>query len=169
VARSTPTLGDIVRSMRILIYKRTHIGDPDAQGRFGIYDCMGHVRDYDFDAVIGVGGVGAEPQRFGINRKINWVGIGPMKRRRRNGRGRTVTFSYFRRWENRGPSLDSIAPHIAHRLYDRGARFILTGYTDDERAEAERILTWARRQRPMSVSSLNGLEARGCKSRCKPC
>ena len=35
--------------MRILTYKRTHTGDPDPSGRFGIYDCMGHVRDYDCD------------------------------------------------------------------------------------------------------------------------
>jgi hypothetical protein len=26
--------------MRILTYKRTHTGDPDAQGRFGFHDCM---------------------------------------------------------------------------------------------------------------------------------
>ena len=154
--------------MRILIYKRTHIGDPDAEGHFGIYDCMGRVRDYDFDAVIGVGGIGAQPQRFGIDRRINWVGIGPTKRRRRIGRGGSVTFSQFRRWENLGPSLDEIAPHLAKRLYDGGARFILTGYTDVERAEAEQILTWARRQ-SASVSVLNGLGAGGCKSRCNPC
>jgi hypothetical protein len=30
--------------MRTLIYKRTHTGDPDANGCFGIYDCMGRVR-----------------------------------------------------------------------------------------------------------------------------
>jgi hypothetical protein len=39
--------------MRILTYKRTHVGDPDQDGRFGIYDCMGRVRNYPFDAVIG--------------------------------------------------------------------------------------------------------------------
>ena len=39
--------------MRTLIYKRTHPGDPDAKGRFGIYDCMGRVRAWDFEAVIG--------------------------------------------------------------------------------------------------------------------
>jgi hypothetical protein len=38
--------------MRTLIYKRTHTGDPDASGCFGIFDCMGRVRALDFDAVI---------------------------------------------------------------------------------------------------------------------
>ena len=42
--------------MRTLIYKRTHPGDPDEKGRFGICDCMGRVRAWDFEAVIGVGG-----------------------------------------------------------------------------------------------------------------
>ena len=40
--------------MQTLIYKRTHKGDPDKQGRFGIHDCMGRVRSRDFDAVIGM-------------------------------------------------------------------------------------------------------------------
>jgi hypothetical protein len=44
--------------MRTLVYKRTHNGDPDAEGRFGIHDCMGQVRSYGYEAVIGVGGVG---------------------------------------------------------------------------------------------------------------
>ena len=44
--------------MRTLIYKRTHLGDPDLFGTFGINDCMGEVRARQFDAVIGVGGIG---------------------------------------------------------------------------------------------------------------
>jgi hypothetical protein len=43
--------------MRTFIYKRTHQGDPDNQGWFGIQDCMGSLRRRDFDAVIGVGGI----------------------------------------------------------------------------------------------------------------
>ena len=46
--------------MRVLVYKRTHNGDPDTSGCFGVYDCMGAVRDWEFDAVIGVGGIGPE-------------------------------------------------------------------------------------------------------------
>ena len=49
-------------TVRILIYKRTHNGDPDAKGCFGACDCMGSVRSRSFDAVIGVGGIGPEAQ-----------------------------------------------------------------------------------------------------------
>ena len=37
----------------VLIYKRTHTGDPDKNGIFGINNCMGSVRDWEFYAVIG--------------------------------------------------------------------------------------------------------------------
>jgi hypothetical protein len=43
-------------SMNTLVYKRTHTGDPDESGIFGIHDCMGQVRGWNFGAVIGVGG-----------------------------------------------------------------------------------------------------------------
>jgi hypothetical protein len=57
--------------MKTLVYKRTHNGDPDVEGRFGIHDCMGQVRGYGFEAVIGVGGVGDEPEAWGIAGKLN--------------------------------------------------------------------------------------------------
>src|SRR4051812_45820013 len=48
--------------MRTLVYKRTHSGDPDPKmGVFGNHDCMGEVRAWPFDAVIGIGGVGQQP------------------------------------------------------------------------------------------------------------
>jgi hypothetical protein len=50
--------------MRTLIYKRTHHGDPDPAGRFGIHDCMGRVRTWSLEAVIGVGGIGADPESW---------------------------------------------------------------------------------------------------------
>lgn len=60
---------------RILVYKRTHNGDPNEDGVFGCNDCMRTVRDRDFDAVIGIGGITAE--KYKINGKINWIGINP--------------------------------------------------------------------------------------------
>ena len=40
------------REKRILVYKRTHLSDPDPKTRvFGNCDCMGGVRNYAFDAV----------------------------------------------------------------------------------------------------------------------
>ena len=78
--------------MRTLIYKRTHHGDPDVTGQFGIYDCMGRVRAWNFEAVIGVGGVGAEPTSHGLDGKVNWIGIGPHRRAVVGKRGPIVTF-----------------------------------------------------------------------------
>ena len=67
------------RGCEVLIYKRTHSGDPDEAGQFGINDCMGQVRRWNFDAVIGVGGVGAKARSLGIDERVNWIGIGPHK------------------------------------------------------------------------------------------
>ena len=41
--------GKVSQRMRILTYKRTHTGDPDHLGRFGVNDCMGGVRNLRFD------------------------------------------------------------------------------------------------------------------------
>src|SRR5260221_7356624 len=60
----------------VLIYKRTHTGDPTPEGVFGLSDCMGRVRTRDYDAVTGVGGLGAEPQACGIAGRVTWVGVG---------------------------------------------------------------------------------------------
>src|SRR4051812_46355351 len=62
---------------RVLIYKRTHIGDPNSQGDFGCHDCMGRIRGYTYDAVIGIGGSSCEPRSQGIDGRITWVGVGP--------------------------------------------------------------------------------------------
>ena len=64
-------------SLKTLVYKRTHRGDPDDSGVFGVNDCMGEVRGWDFDAVIGVGGSHPDRGHECIARKVNWVGIGP--------------------------------------------------------------------------------------------
>jgi hypothetical protein len=63
--------------MRTLIYKRTHSGDPDPKtGVFGCNNCMKTVRGWVFDAVIGIGGIGREPECEGIAGKLTWIGIG---------------------------------------------------------------------------------------------
>jgi len=52
---------------RSLIYERTCPGDPDAEGRVGIHGCMSQVRTWRFDAVIRVGGIGAEARLHGLD------------------------------------------------------------------------------------------------------
>ena len=56
--------------MRTLLFKRTHIGDPSQKGIFGIDDCMGRVRGYEFDSAIGIGGRGGGAKAAGIGGKI---------------------------------------------------------------------------------------------------
>lgn len=132
--------------MRILTYKRTHVGDPDVNGRFGINMCMGRIRDYEYDAVIGVGGIGPEPTSERIARKINWVGVGPKRHAVPGKRASEVTFECFLFLEQEGPPLESIAPNLAARLYERGARLLLDGYSEEEQREAEAVIEWSKFQ-----------------------
>ncbi|MGY6128008.1 hypothetical protein ACW9YV_21850 (plasmid) [Paraburkholderia strydomiana] len=140
--------------MRILTYKRTHTGDPDRSGRFGINDCMGRIRDFHFDAVIGVGGIGAEPMSLGIAQKLTWIGVGPRRSSDNKGhRGDIVTFDRFLLMDAEGPELRSVAPNLARRMYHGRSRFVLDSYSDAERVEALALLKWASNvtvTRPMS-------------------
>jgi hypothetical protein len=139
---------EAIHHMRILVYKRTHVGDPDGHGRFGNRDCMGRVRDRKYDAVIGVGGIGREARRWGIDRKLNWVGLRPKWMRGIGGRAAVVTFEEFRRFEEQGPLLAAIAPKLAERMYKKGARVLLLRASDWEHAEAAAILRWSLRRAP---------------------
>lgn len=130
--------------IRILTYKRTHTGDPDRLGRFGIHDCMGRVRDLKFDTVIGVGGVGAEPVRCGIAHKLTWVGVGARRSSHRLGRGGLVEFDHFILFDSAGPELIAVAPNLARLMYDRNRRFVLESYPEAAYVEALQILDMAR-------------------------
>lgn len=142
--------------MRILTYKRTHIGDPDSTGHFGINRCMGRVRDYDYDAVIGVGGTGAEPRQEGIAERINWVGIGPIRHLAPGKKACDVTFRHFVYLEEEGPLLKERAPNLARRLYDRGARVLFDSYSNSELSEAQGILEWSKSQRSSRTAGVKG-------------
>jgi hypothetical protein len=130
---------------KILIYKRTHIGDPDESGQFGIHGCMGAVRGRNYDAVIGVGGIGSEAKSCGISGRINWIGIGPIKdwgptAQSIDSRGPLVQFEKFRLWDDNGPLLQVEAPLLARRLYEKKARWVLDGLSRQEYEEALAIL-----------------------------
>lgn len=133
-----------VRRMRTLIYKRTHSGDPDpASGVFGNAGCMGSVRGWRFDAVIGIGGIGPEPIRCGIAGKLTWVGIGPHKTG--DSRQPHVTFDHFLYYGEGGKFFETLAPTLARHIYDRNVRIIMDSLSDKERVETERILRIALR------------------------
>jgi hypothetical protein len=111
-------------AMRTLIYKQTHIGDPDKVGRFGVRDCMGRIRGWDFDAVIAVGGRGSEPVKAGISGKVTWIGIGTKREMYAiPWRGPVITFARFRRFDQNGRVFRLVAPNLASRL--SSARFLL--------------------------------------------
>jgi hypothetical protein len=126
--------------MRTLVYKRTHNGDPDEQGVFGINDCMGTVRARDFDAVIGVGGVGDEPRREGIAEKITWIGIGPHKSGRPDRP--QVTFDHYLFFGPRGPLFRDHAPVLAQHVYGWNVRTLMT-FTHEEQQEVDALLALA--------------------------
>ena len=126
--------------MRVLTYKRTHTGDPNAAGQFGINDCMGSVRNWSFDAVIGVGGFGAEPKSYGIEGRVNWIGLNPTWKPHPRGYGQIVTFEFFTLLEAKGPSLMAVAPSLARRMYEKKARVLFNSYSSEEKAEAEALI-----------------------------
>ncbi len=129
--------------MRTLIYKRTHSGDPDPHtGVFGNHDCMGMMRGWRFDAVIGIGGAGSEPQRHAIAYKLTWIGIGP--RRLDAGPKPRLAFKHFLYFGERGKLLKKIAPNLAKRMYRKNVRFLINSLSAKERSEIARILRLAK-------------------------
>ncbi len=66
---------------------------------------MGNVRNWEFDAVIGIGGIGSEPQSHGIAGRVTWVGRKPKKQQGLSGVGMLVTFESFTLLDSNGPLL----------------------------------------------------------------
>ena len=129
--------------MRVLVYKRTHNGDPDASGCFGAFDCMGTVRDREYDAVVGVGGIGPEAVSNGIDGRVNWIGIGPHKVYVDDKRGPEVMFDHFRYYGTAGPDFRALAPALAERMYTNNIRSILGGLSAAELADVLAIVQQA--------------------------
>ena len=149
--------------MRTLIYKRTHRGDPDTEGRFGIHDCMGRVREWSFDAVIGVGGIGVKPESQGLARKVNWVGIGSHKRAVAGKPGLIVTFDHFLLFESDGPSFPELAPNLANRMYSKNVRLLIDDLDPVECAEVENILALAKDTPPSPTGHFGrGIPSKKC-------
>ena len=138
--------------MRTLIYKRTHEGDPHPYtGVFGNNDCMGRVRGWDFDAVVGVGGTAPWRGDEGIARKLTWVGLGAWKRQTEQRRGPLVMFKHFLYKGKDGPLLEDIAPALATLLYDKNPSLrVITSssLSAEEQLDVERILSLATNSPP---------------------
>ncbi len=148
--------------MRTLVYKRTHHGDPDESGVFGIHDCMGRVRSWNFEAVIGVGGARPDAGSEDIAFKVNWIGIGPRKRDVPGKRGPLVTFEHFKFYGGKGPSFEALAPVLSERIYSRNVRVAMNGLSDVEQAEVDAILDKARKVPPSPGQNLDTKSAKRC-------
>jgi len=108
--------------MRILIYKRTHKHDPSPAGIFGNQDCMGQVRNWNYDAVIGIGGKAPWKGHEDIRYKINWIGFGPQKVES-SGRAPAIVFSNFALFEEKGQDIETTYPHLFKHMFESRKRF----------------------------------------------
>jgi hypothetical protein len=129
-----------------LIYKRTHKGDPDKSGIFGVNDCMGKIRHWNFDAVIGIGGKCPDKEHENIALKINWIGINS-KKMEAGKRGPLVAFKHFCLYEEEGPYLKTLAPKIFKYMFEDKNIRAVTSYSlpADMQEEISRILKLAER------------------------
>ena len=162
--------------MRVLIYKRTHPFDPNEGGVFGCQDCMGTVRWRRFDAVIGVGGIGAESRGWGIDRRLNWVGIGAHQSQSipAGSRGPLVTFDPFLLLEDQGPELKTIAPALARHVYTVHRRVVMSdGLSPRIQRDIRKILSLTLPRARNSLFALRrpfvaGCSSNGCRPQCPP-
>ena len=161
--------------MRTLIYKRTHSGDPDpVEGVFGNHDCMGSVKRWDYDAVIGIGGIGPEPKRHRIAGKLTWIGVGPHKlfnNPNKPNNPRVAFDHYWYRGES-GPLLEVEYPALAKRMYEKNVRVLVhkssveqsSGSIELDR-EIAKILRLAKRSTPSCVPRKVKSSPEGCMSK----
>jgi hypothetical protein len=112
--------------MKVLIYKRTHKGDPDERGVFGNQDCMGTIRNWNYDAVIGIGGNAPWKEDADIKHKINWIGKGPKKINSHSKRGPIVVFSKFQLFEDTGLPLKDHYPNLFQYMFGNRKRFSMS-------------------------------------------
>ena len=125
--------------MRILIYKRTHTGDPGPDGIFGSNGCMGRMLNMHFDAVIGIGSLRPWRDSIEIAGRITWVGVTPIVVGR-DTRGNLLKFERFRLFEGHGPLVKDVAPLLAEYFYGTNPRFVMDGLSDEQHREAQDFL-----------------------------
>lgn len=111
------------KNMKVLIYKRTHKHDPNTEGVFGNQDCMGRVRNFNYDAVIGIGGKAPWKVDEDIKHKINWIGLEPKKIPSPKLRGDKVVFSHFALYEEKGVNIKENFPNLFEYMYGSRKRF----------------------------------------------
>jgi hypothetical protein len=140
--------------MATLVYKMTHIGDPDADlGFWGVEDCMGQVRGYGFDAVIGIGGRSWWTNQTSRTGEVVWIGLGPQIVDQAE-RGPVLGFAHFRYFREGELMLRTIAPRLHKAMHD--CRFMLYGFGQLEEDEIAGILKLAQKAPPSASVSQEG-------------
>lgn len=123
---------------------------------------MGRVRSWRYDAVIGVGGIHPDQGSEGIKEKLTWIGIEPIKKG--DLKLPLVSFRKFRCWNERGPDFRTLAPKLAGRLFDGGARFrLVDAGSGKEWSEALEVLKLAAKAPPSGQGSTTmASQSNGC-------
>lgn len=140
--------------MKVLIYKRTHKGDPDIQGIFGNQDCMGRMREWNFDAVIGIGGNSPWKEDRDIRHKINWIGLGP-KKSGSNERGASIVFSHFALFEEKGMDIEQNFPHLFRYMYQSRKRFDMSKVLPENVFQEVKLMLESAKKYPESPAYYN--------------
>lgn len=162
--------------MKILIYKRTHKHDPGPEGIFGNQDCMGKVRNWNYDAVIGIGGKSPWKGHEDIRYKINWIGLGPKKiTATKEHRGPGVVFSNFALFEETGQDIEIFFPNLFAYMYNSRKRFDMsTVLPENVYLEVMSILNSAESYPPSQEYDIETIEKKpidhhGDTEKCKGC
>jgi len=161
--------------MKVLIYKRTHKGDPDENGIFGNQDCMGRIRNWNYDAVIGIGGNVPWKKDVDIKHKINWIGLEPKKNCSPKKRGDEVVFSHFELYEENGINIHERFPKLFEYMYGNRKRFDMSSNLPEGVFEEVKQILDSIKDRPPSKSyaaettdtleteqPLNSIKCSGC-------
>ncbi len=171
--RREPVATALLPIPRTLVYKRTHNkgcgddgrcngGDPCAAGCFGCCDCMGRDRCWEFDAVIGIGGIGREARRNGLAGKVNWIGIGRQDTPAPTGwDGPLLTFDQYLNFDISGPDLYSIAPDLADLMYSVNRRAVMN-FSPAVQAQIRIVLDLARAAGPSPCRGQRPQRRHGC-------
>jgi hypothetical protein len=121
---------------------------------------MGRVREREFDAVIGVGGIGREPIQEGIDRRLTWIGIAPQQVDVASDGYPVLAFEQFYLKDKRGPLLTDKAPMLAKRLFGKNAPRVVMVDADDE---LEALLRLAKRAQPSPALFGQAPKRKDCK------
>lgn len=147
----------------VLIYRRTHAGDPNMDGVFGCNNCMGSARGWHYDAVIGIGGKCPDTGYEKLAYKVNWIGIGPTKTPKES-KEPLVTFEKFALWEEKGLKLIDCAPELYRYLFIEG-KVPRAGKNFPERVYKEilQLLEMVDNSKPSAGKTKFGPVNRGCR------